>query len=377
MSVTRVRFSPDPVLLLGPGPSPVGERVRQALAAPLLGHLDPQFTALMDRVQGDLRTLFTTSNAFTVPISGTGSAGMEACLVNLIAPGERVVVGVHGYFGERIAEIARRAGGEVVEVRADYGTPLDPAAMAAAIAAGDTRVVAFVHAETSTGVRQDPEPIARAARAAGALVVLDCVTSLGGLPVPIDAWGIDAAYSGTQKCLAAPPGLSPVTVSPRALEKVRARKHRPSTWYLDFALLANYWGRDRVYHHTAPIAMVYALAAALDDVFEEGLAARHRRHHEAATALQAGLVALGLELLVSEPHRLPMLTSVCVPDGVDEARVRATLRRDHGIEIGGGLGPLKGKTWRIGLMGEGARLASVQAVLQALAAALRREPRRE
>ena len=377
MSVTRARFSPDPVLLLGPGPSPVSERVRQALAAPLLGHLDPQFTALMDRVQADLRTLFTTSNAFTVPISGTGSAGMEACLVNLIAPGERVVVGVHGYFGERLVEMARRAGGEVVEVRAEYGTALDPAAMAAAIAAGDTRVVAFVHAETSTGVRQDPEPIARAARAAGALVVLDCVTSLGGLPVAIDAWGIDAAFSGTQKCLAAPPGLAPVTVSLRALEKVRARPHRPSTWYLDFGLLANYWGSDRVYHHTAPISMVYALAAALDDLFEEGLAARHRRHHEAATALQAGLAALGLELLVAAPHRLPMLTSVRVPDGVDEAKLRATLRRDHGIEIGGGLGPLKGRIWRIGLMGEGARLASVQAVLGALAAALGRESRRE
>lgn len=377
MPVTRARFSPDPILLLGPGPSPVSARVRQALAAPLLGHLDPQFTALMDRVQGDLRTLFTTSNAFTVPISGTGSAGMEACLVNLIAPGERVVVGVHGYFGERLAEIARRAGGEVVEVRAEHGTALDPAAMAAAIAAGDTRVVAFVHAETSTGVRQDPEPIARVARAAGALVVVDCVTSLGGLPVAIDAWGIDAAFSGSQKCLAAPPGLSPVTVSPRALEKVRTRPHRPPTWYLDFALLANYWGSDRVYHHTAPISMVYALAAALDDVFEEGLAARHHRHQEAATALQAGLAALGLELLVAAPHRLPMLTSVRVPDGVDEAKVRATLRRDHGIEIGGGLGPLKGRIWRIGLMGEGARLASVQAVLGALAAALGREPRGE
>lgn len=359
-------FQPSEILLLGPGPSPVSHGVRAAMAAPPLGYLDPELLALMDRVQSDLRHLFCTENRFTLPISGTGTAGMEASLVNLVEPGDRVVVGIHGYFGERLKEIAQRQGAEVVEVRTDYGTALDPDAMADALDGGPTALVAIVHAETSTGVLQPLDEIAALVKKSGALLVVDCVTSLGGAPVELDRWGVDAAYSVTQKCLAVPPGLSPVSFSSRALEKVKARKQLPTSFYLDTGLLDAYWSGG-VYHHTVPVNMIYALAAGLDDFITEGLEPRHARHRGAAEALYRGLEVLDLKCLVPPAIRTPMLTSVVVPDAVDEKAARALLRERHKIEIGGGLGPLAGRIWRVGLMGEGARPESVTRVLTGLA----------
>ena len=357
------------LLLLGPGPSPVAQRTLAAMSHPLIGHLDPVFFELMDRVQGDLRRLFQTNNAFTFPVSGTGSAGMEICLTNLVEPGDRVVIGTNGVFGGRMKDLVSRLGGDVVEVVSEFGQPLDPLAMIDAIRAAPTRLVAFVHAETSTGVLTDPRPIVDAAREAGALVVLDCVTSLGGAPVTIDEWGVDVAFSGTQKCLSVPPGLAPVTFSAAALARVAGRKTKPGTWYLDVGMLSGYWGGERVYHHTAPISMIYALAAGLEQVFDEGLDARFARHAEVVSALYRGLEALGLSCLVQDGHRTPMLTTVelpGLPDGLDEAVLRRTIRDRHHIEIGGGLGVLKGRVWRIGLMGHGARLTSVARILAAI-----------
>jgi alanine-glyoxylate transaminase/serine-glyoxylate transaminase/serine-pyruvate transaminase len=356
-------------LLLGPGPSNVHPRVLRAMAQPLVGHLDPAFLALLDRVQAALRRLFGTANELTLPLSATGSAGMEACLVNLLEPGDDVVVGVAGVFGERMAEVARRAGARVARVETEPGTPLADHAIADAIERVKPRVVSFVHAETSTGVCQPVEGIARAAREAGALVVLDCVTSLGGLPLSLDAWGVDAAYSGTQKCLSCPPGLSPVSFSARAVEHVRARKTPVQSWFLDVSLLAGYFGGERVYHHTAPISAVLGLAEGLDLVEEEGMEVRAARHRSAAEQLIEGVRPLGFTPLVAEPFRLPMLTTLRLPEKVvqsGEAAVRRTLLDRYGIEVGGGLGKLAGRVWRIGLMGENARLINVEALLFAL-----------
>jgi alanine-glyoxylate transaminase/serine-glyoxylate transaminase/serine-pyruvate transaminase len=295
---------------------------------------------------------------------------MEAALVNLLEPGDAVVVGVHGVFGGRMAEVARRAGAEVTTVDATWGTPLDANAMAEAIARVRPRVVGFVHAETSTGVCQPVEEIVRAAQEHDAMVVLDCVTSLAGRPVELDAWGIDAAYSGTQKCLSCPPGLSPISFSDRAIDRVRTRKRPVQSWYLDLSLLAGYYeGAKRVYHHTAPITATYGLAAGLDRVLEEGLPARFARHQRAAERLVAGLEPMGFEPLVAEADRLPMLTSVKLPDRVQklgEAAVRSRLLSEFGIEVGAGLGPLAGEIWRIGLMGENARSEPVDRLLEAL-----------
>ena len=348
----------------------MSHRVLAAQSAPLLGHLDPDFVKLMDRVQADLRGLFGTTNRFTLPISGTGSAGMETCFVNLVEPGDRVVVGIHGVFGERMKDLAQRQGGEVVEVRAEYGKSLDIDAMIQAIRSGPTKVAAFVHAETSTGVLQPPREILQAAKAHGALTILDCVTSLGGVEVALDAWQVDASYSGTQKCLSVPPGLSPVSFSDAAMQKAKNRVTKSPSWYLDVNLLGGYWGGDRVYHHTAPISMVYGLAAGLDEVFEEGLEERRTRHRRVAEALWRGLEQLGLACLVASEIRTPMITSIRVPDGVDEIAVRKHLLSAHKIEIGGGLGTLKGRVWRIGLLGHGARMGSVLRVLSALGDAL-------
>jgi alanine-glyoxylate transaminase/serine-glyoxylate transaminase/serine-pyruvate transaminase len=356
-------------LLLGPGPSNVHPRVRRALAQPLLGHLDPHFLALLDRVQAGLRRLFATQNRMTLPLSGTGSAGMEACLVNLLEPGDAAGVGVAGVFGERICEVARRAGARVTRVASEPGTPLDDGAMAEAIVRVRPRVVAFVHAETSTGVRQPVEAIARAARAAGALVVLDCVTSLGGLDVSLDAWGIDAAYSATQKCLSVPPGLSPASFSEAALARLRARRTPVQSWYLDIGLLGAYFGSERVYHHTAPVSSIFGLAEALRMLEEEGMEARSARHHQAGEALVEGLAAFGFEPLVEARYRLPMLTAVRLPRELTperEAALRRRLLERYGIEVGGGLGALGGRIWRIGLMGENARLTSVESLFSAL-----------
>ncbi len=360
-------------LLLGPGPSNVHPSVLQAMAQPLVGHLDPTFLALLDQVQTDLRTLFGTENELTLPLSAPGSAGMEACLVNLLEPGDRALVGVAGVFGTRMADVASRAGADVTRFETEPGTILDPDGMAQAIARVRPKVVSFVHAETSTGVLQPVEEIASAAREAGALVVLDCVTSLAGVPVKLDAWGIDAAYSGTQKCLACPPGLSPVSFSDRALETVRARKRPVQSWFLDVTLLAGYFGGERVYHHTAPVSAVVGLAQGLRLALAEGLEARAARHREAAGALYAGLAPLGFTPLVAEAHRLPPLSTMRLPDTVlgwdgdaGEAGLRRRLLETHQIEVGGGLGPLAGKVWRIGLMGENARKESVERLVGAL-----------
>ena len=318
-----------------------------------------------------LRELFGTANAMTLPLSATGSAGMEACLVNLLEPGDAIVVGVAGVFGTRMCDVASRAGARVTRVDTEPGTILPARAMAEAIAREKPKVVAFVHAETSTGVLQPVEEIARAARDADALVVLDCVTSLAGVPVTLDAWGIDAAYSGTQKCLACPPGLSPVSFSDRAMETVRSRSVPVQSWYLDVTLLAGYFGGERVYHHTAPISAVLGLAEGLRRVAEEGMDARAARHREAAAALVDGLSPLGFEPLVAAAHRLPPLTSVRLPEAAisapgGEAGLRGRLLDRHGIEVGGGLGALAGKIWRIGLMGENARKENVERLLTAL-----------
>jgi alanine-glyoxylate transaminase/serine-glyoxylate transaminase/serine-pyruvate transaminase len=356
-------------LLLGPGPSNVHPRVLAAMAQPLLGHLDPAFLAILDEVQERLRRLFGTRNRMTLPLSTPGSGGMEACFVNLLEPGDDAVIGVAGVFGERMSEVASRLGARVTRVEAEPGTILDAGATADVIARVRPRVVGFVHAETSTGVCQPPEGMAAAARDAGALVVLDCVTSLGGLPLELDAWGIDAAYSGTQKCLSCPPGLSPASFSDRAVRRARKRSTPVHSWFLDLNLLAGYFGSDRVYHHTAPVSAIFALAEGLRLVEEEGMETRAQRHREVAAALVEGLTPLGFTPLVDAAHRLPMLTSVRVPAalrGAGEATLRQRLLDRYGIEVGGGLGKLAGTIWRIGLMGENARLSHVEALLSAL-----------
>jgi alanine-glyoxylate transaminase/serine-glyoxylate transaminase/serine-pyruvate transaminase len=356
-------------LLLGPGPSNPHPRVLAALGQPLLGHLDPAFLAILDETQTRLRGLFGTANPLTLPLSATGSGGMEACLANLLEPGETAVVGVAGVFGERMCEVARRIGARVERVETEPGTALAPEAMASAIERSRPRVVAFVHAETSTGVLQPVAEIAAAARSNGALVVLDCVTSLGGIEVTLDAWGVDAAYSGTQKCLACPPGLSPVSFSPRAMERVRARRTPVQSWYFDTTLLSAYYGSERVYHHTAPISMVFGLAEALRVVDEEGMPARAARHRAAAAALVERLAPLGFTPLVAPELRLPSLTTLRLPEAVlarGEAKLRGRLLDEHDIEVGGGLGKLAGAVWRVGLMGENARVENVERLVDAL-----------
>jgi alanine-glyoxylate transaminase/serine-glyoxylate transaminase/serine-pyruvate transaminase len=361
-------------LLLGPGPSNPHPRVLEALGQPLLGHLDPAFLAVLDETQDRLRGLFGTHNPFTLPLSATGSGGMEACFVNLLERGDSAVIGVAGVFGGRMCEVAGRLGARVERVEAEPGTALSPRAMADAIERVRPRVVAFVHAETSTGVLQPVEEIAAAARRAGALLILDCVTSLGGVPVTLDAWGVDAAYSGTQKCLACPPGLSPVSFSARAVERVRQRSTPVPSWYFDVSLLSAYYGAERVYHHTAPISMIFGLAEALRVVDEEGMPAREARHRAAAAALIERLDGLGFTPLVAPELRLPPLTTLRLPEAVltlGEAPLRKRLLEDHDIEVGGGLGKLAGAVWRVGLMGENARIENVERLGRALETLLR------
>ena len=359
-----------PRILLGPGPSEMHPRVAAALAAPLLGHMDPVFLRIMDETQEMLRRLFGTSNRLTLPMSATGSGGMETCLVNLVEPGDRMVVGVHGVFGGRIADGARRLGASVLTVEAPWGTALDPALVSAAIREHRPALAAVVHAETSTGVLLPDatmREIGAAVRETGGLFLVDCVTSLGGTPVEPEQWPADACFSGSQKCLSCPPGLSPVTFNDRALGKARARRTPVSSWYFDLGMLEKYWGSDRVYHHTAPVSMIFAMREALEMAFEEGFPARFLRHARNRDALVAGLEALGLTLLVQKPHRLPMLTSIRIPQGVEDRPIRGRLLDEDGIEIGGGLGPLAGKIWRIGLMGYGSRPENIFALLDALA----------
>jgi alanine-glyoxylate transaminase/serine-glyoxylate transaminase/serine-pyruvate transaminase len=353
-------------LLLGPGPSPVPTQVLMAMSHPTIGHLDPAFLALMDDVRARLRDVFRTQNELTLAMSGTGSAGMETVIVNLVEPGDRVLVAVNGVFGTRLAEIARRCGGDVRTLTTDWGGTVNRELLVAAIREHAPHVVAVVHAETSTGALTPLVGLADIVREHDGLLIADCVTSLGGMPVEIDAWQIDAAYSGTQKCLSCPPGLSPVTLSPRAKAKLERRKTRVPSWYFDLTLVTSYWGQERAYHHTAPINMLYALHEALGLVLAEGLDARFARHRAAHERLAAALPELGLSFVSQEGFRLPMLNAIAAPDGVDEAAIRKRLLDEHGIEIGGGLGAFKGKAWRIGLMGAGATSESVDAVVGAL-----------
>ena len=367
------RFQPPKRLLLGPGPSPVEDRVLEAMSAPVLGHLDPVFLSCMDDIQEMLRYVFETDNRVTIPVSATGSAGMEAALVNVIEPGDEVVVCIHGVFGERMRDIVERAGGKPVIVRADWGQAIHFEDIKAAFDSCTPRAVAIVHAETSTGVLQDLTGLAELAHSKDALLIVDAVTSLGGHPVGVDRNGIDVCYSGTQKCLGAPPGLAPITFSERAIAVIRSRRSKVQSWYLDVTMVEKYWGADRTYHHTAPISMNYALREALRIVWEEGLETRWRRHELNHRALVAGVEAMGLEMNVAPEQRLWSLNAVRVPEGVDDARVRARLLNDSSIEIGGGLGPLKGKIWRIGLMGSGSTRENVLLVLDALHRALNAE----
>lgn len=359
--------------LLGPGPSNVHPRVYRAMTTPVLGHLDPKFLELMDETMGLLRFVFQTRNTITLAVPGTGSAGMEAALVNLIEPGDGVLVGVNGYFGERLCEMASRHGAEVRRVEAPWGQIIEPDQIERALAARRAKLVAVVHAETSTGVLQPIKPIAEACQRHGALLVVDAVTSLGGTPVPADEWGADVCFSCTQKGLSCPPGLAPITLSEPAVAATHARRSPIQSWYLDLSLITRYWGSDRVYHHTAPITMLYALREALCLVHEEGLDARWDRHQKLSKALIAGLNALGLPILAPESHRAPTLTVARIPEGIKDIEVRKALLSEHNLEIGGGLGALKGQVWRIGLMGESCNQANVLLVLSVLESALGRQ----
>jgi (S)-ureidoglycine-glyoxylate aminotransferase len=366
---------PGPRILLGPGPTMADPRVLRAMATPLLGQFDPEFTAVMNEVTTLCRLVFQTANARAYPVSGTGRAGLEAAIVSTVEPGDRVVVGECGRFGLLLGEIARRCGAEVVAVQGEWGRILDPAAIEAALRAGRTKLVAVVHGETSTGVLQPLDDIARIAHAHGALLMADAVVTLGGCEVATDAWGVDVAVGGTQKCLSCPSGLAPVTYNARAEAVVAARRHPVQSNYLDLGQLADYWSPSRFNHHTAPTAMVYGLREALRAVHEEGLEPRFARHRLHGDALRAGVAALGLALFGKEApeHRLPFITPVIVPDGVDELRVRRRLVEDFGIEIGAAFGPLQGRIWRIGTMGYAARRQNVLLCLAALETVLRHE----
>ena len=370
-------LNPPSRLLLGPGPSMVHARVLRAMSVPLLGHLDPAFLGIMNDVQAQLREVFRTRNPFTIAISGTGSAGMEAALVNLLEPGDTAVVCVAGVFGTRMADIVERCGAKLVKIETPWGRITDLSRVEEALRKNaPVKAVAVVHAETSTGAQQPMDGLGKLCHQQGALLVVDTVTSLGGVPVEVDRWEADAVYSGTQKCLSCPPGLAPLTLSQRALDAMKARQTKCRSWYLDCSMIADYWAEGkRAYHHTAPISMVYALREALRLVLEEGLEARFARHRRHTAALMAGAATLGCAPQAQEGHRLPSLSCIQVPAGMEEAPIRKALLLENGIEIGGGLGPLAGKVWRIGLMGESARQENVLAVLAALEQQLRKAGR--
>jgi alanine-glyoxylate transaminase/serine-glyoxylate transaminase/serine-pyruvate transaminase len=360
------QLNPTPRLLLGPGPSDAHPRVLSAMTTPLLGHLDPQFLDLMTETQEMLRQVFRTKNRLTFPVSATGTAGMETCLVNLIQPDDAAVVATMGYFGNRMVDIAGRCGAKLTTLEAKWGTAFDPQQIRDAVKQHRPKVLALVHAETSTGVLQDLAPIGKICREFDTLLVADCVTSLGCTPVEVDAWGVDAAFSCSQKGLGCPPGMAPVTFSDRAVAALKARTTKVQSWYLDLSLIESYWGGDRAYHHTAPISMVYALREGLRIVLEEGLEARWARHVRNHKALKAGLEAMGLQYTAAPGCQLPQLNAVRIPTGVDDVAGRNRLLTEFGIEVGGGLGDFKGKAWRIGLMGYNSRPACVLLVLAAL-----------
>lgn len=353
-------------VLMGPGPSDVPPSVLEALGRPTIGHLDPRFLELLDEVRAMLRTVLGTTNELTLPMSGTGSLGMESCFVNLVEPGDRVLIGVNGVFGERMCDVAKRAGAEVTAVQAPWGRALDVDALRQAAKGQRYKLVCLVHAETSTGAHTELKPFRVLADELGALLLVDAVTSVGGMPIDMDAHGIDALYAGTQKCLSAPPGLAPLSFSKRAEAVLKSRKTPVQSWYADLSMIARYWGGERLYHHTAPVNMLYALHEALRLTLEEGLSARYARHALHGRALWAGLEALGLTLPVPPAERLPQLTLVTIPDGIDDPGVRKALLAQYGLEIGGGLGAFKGKAWRIGLMGASSTQKHVMLCLTAL-----------
>jgi len=367
-------FHPPARLLMGAGPSNVDPRVLLAMAKPLLGHLDPEFIRIMTHLQDLLRQVFATENPLTLPISGTGSAGMEAAFVNVVEPGERVLVCVNGFFGERLAEVAERCGARLRTLSAPWGEAFAPEAIQKELRSFQPKVLAIVHAETSTGVLQPLEELpAILKNYPDTLLLVDTVTSLGGHPVKVDEWGVDICYSGTQKCLSSPPGLAPITFSPKAVDTIKKRSQRGQSFYFDMNLLGKYWGSERDYHHTAPISMNYALLEALRILNEEGLAPRHERHRRNHKALVQGIEAMGLSMLVPEPYRVWSLNTIRIPEGIDDARLRKTLLEKYNLEISGGLGALKGKIWRVGLMGYGSSEVNVLFFLTALEQALREQ----
>lgn len=370
--IETAQLDVPPRLLLGPGPSNAHPRVLQALGMRQVGHLDPAFIGLMNEVQELLRYAWQTDNALTVPVSGTGSAAMEASLANTVEPGDVVLVGINGYFGHRLADMAGRYGGDVRCIEKPWGQVFDLDELRAAMEAHRPAVLGLVHAETSTGARQPLEGVGDLCREFDCLLLVDTVTSLGGVPLFVDAWQVDVAYSGSQKCLSCPPGLAPLTLGPRAVEKLQKRKQTVANWYLDMTMVSKYWGSERTYHHTAPINMNYALREALRLVAEEGLETRWARHQATAELFWEGLEAMGLACHVAREHRLPSLTTVRIPDGVDGKAVAGQLLRDYNIEIAGGLGELGGKVWRVGLMGFNSRRENVALLLAALAEVLGR-----
>ena len=356
--------------LMGPGPLDIHPRVYQALISPIIGYLDPAYLKILDQIGDQLRKVFQTRNRLTHAAPGTGTSGMEACVANLIEPGDKILVCVHGYFGDRLRQMVERQGAQITLIEEEWGKPTDPQKVEAALKAGAYKVITLVHAETSTGVLQPMNDIVKLADKYGVMILLDTVTSLGGIEVKMDEWGLDAAYSCSQKCIGCPPGLSPVSFSDRAVEAVKNRKQPVSSWYLDITLLEKYWGSDRVYHHTSSSTLNYALLEALQLIDEEGLQNRFARHLENHRALVAGIEAMGLEMYVRPEYRLPTLNAVKIPEGVDDVKVRSYLLETFNLEIGGGLGALKGKVWRVGLMGYSSSAENVLFFLSAISRAL-------
>jgi len=371
--MTVTSFIPPVRTLMGPGPSDVHPRVLSAMARPTIGHLDPLFVSMMDEMKVLLQYAFRTQNTLTIPVSAPGSAGMETCFVNLVEPGDKVIVCQNGVFGGRMKENVERIGATAIMVMDEWGSAVSPDKLRDTLKAhSDAKIVAFVHAETSTGACSDAKTLCEIAREFGCLTIVDAVTSLGGSPLEVDGWGIDAIYSGTQKCLSCTPGLSPVSFSDKAIEKIKNRQHKVQSWFMDLNLVMGYWGggAKRAYHHTAPINTLYGLHEALVMLQEEGIENSWQRHKRNHLILRAGIEAMGLQFIVNEQHRLPQLNSVTVPQGIDEAKVRARLLNEFNLEIGAGLGALAGKVWRIGLMGYASRPNNILTCLGALDAVL-------
>ncbi|MFC2035765.1 pyridoxal-phosphate-dependent aminotransferase family protein [Chloroflexota bacterium] len=365
--ISHQQLNPPYRVLLGPGPSNIHARVQKAMLAPIVGHMDPYFITIMEDTMALLRTIFRTKNTLTLPISGTGSAGMEASFCNFLEPDDVAVIGVNGLFGERMVDNAQRCGAKVIEVTAEWGRIIEPEAIEAVLKTQKkVKLLALVQAETSTGILQPLIEASKLAKQYEAMFLVDTVTSLGGHELAVDDWGIDICYSGTQKCLSCPPGLAPLTVNEKALEILKARTCKVQSWYLDLSLLSSYWSASRFYHHTAPINMIYALHEALALIVEEGLEACLQRHLRHGSALQAGLEAMGLKLHAQDGYRLSTLTSVCIPSGIDDLRIRQRFLNEFSIEIGGGLGTLKGKIWRMGLMGHSSTVENVLLLLSTL-----------